>query len=75
MDLYEQQTFDEWLGESTKEEILNDLRERWIGITNGNAIFISALERTNIDQLRQTILDKVRDMYRVRYPYKTDFLY
>lgn len=75
MDLYEKYTFDEWLEEGTKQEILNDLRERWQRETNGNAVFISALERKNIDILRATILEKVRAMYRVRYPYKTDFLY
>jgi GTPase len=75
MDLYEKYTFDEWLGDSTKEEILEDLRERWQRETNGNAVFISALERKNIDVLRKTILDKVREMYRVRYPYRTEFLY
>jgi GTP-binding protein HflX len=75
MDLYEKYTFDEWLGDSTKEEILDDLRERWQRETNGNAVFISALERKNIDVLRKTILDKVREMYRVRYPYRTEFLY
>ena len=29
MDLYEEKTFDNWLEESTKKEILNDLEERW----------------------------------------------
>jgi len=33
------------------------------------------LERTNIDALRATILDKVRELYRVRFPYKTEFFY
>src|SRR5918993_1565335 len=75
MDLYEKNTFDEWLGESTKEEILNDLKERWTQQTSGNAIFISALERTNIEALRHTILEKVRELYRIRYPYKTTFFY
>jgi len=74
MDLYEAQTFDEWLEEGTKNEILEDLRERWNNETNGNAVFISALEKRNIDQLRNNILDKVRAMYRVRFPYKTEFL-
>ncbi len=71
MDLYEAHTFDEWLEDSTKKEILEDFRERWQRETNGNAVFISALERRNIDILRQTILTKVQEMYRVRYPYKT----
>ena len=75
MDLYEKNTFDDWLEESTKEEILKDLKERWDQQTSGNAIFISALERTNIDVLRHTILEKVRELYRIRYPYKTTFFY
>lgn len=75
MDLYIKQTFDEWLGEETKDQILEDLKQRWQGQTGGNAIFISALERTNIDELRKVILDKVRELYRVRYPYKTEFFY
>ena len=60
MDLYEQNTFDEWLEESTKKEILEDLYERWQNETGGNAVFVSALEKRNIDQLRKTILEKVR---------------
>jgi len=75
MDLYEERTFDEWLGDDTKKEILEDLYERWQRETNGNAIFISALEKRNLHTLRVTVLKKVREMYRVRYPYKTEFLY
>ncbi len=75
MDLYEAKTFDEWLEESTKQEILQDLRDRWNNETNGNAVFVSAIEKRNIDVLRKTILEKVRELYRIRYPYKTEFLY
>ncbi len=75
MDLYEKFTFDEWLEDSTKHEILEDLKERWNNETHGNAIFISALEKKNIDQLRKTILEKVRAIYKIRYPYKTGFDY
>lgn len=75
MDLYEQHTFDEWLEDEAKGDILKDLEERWQRQTGGNAIFISALERTNIDTLRQTILNKVRELYRIRYPYKAEFFY
>ncbi|MEI9808215.1 MAG: GTPase HflX [Bacteroidota bacterium] len=75
MDLYEKQTFDEWLEESTKKEILEDLRERWQRETNGNAVFVSAIEKRNLDILRTAILEKVRQMYKIRYPYKTEFLY
>jgi GTP-binding protein HflX len=75
MDLYIKNTFDEWLEEDTKNQILEDLEARWQRETNDNAIFISALERTNLEKLRATILDKVREHYRIRYPYKTDFFY
>jgi GTP-binding protein HflX len=75
MDLYAAKTFDEWLEEDTKQQLLQDLESRWGTETGGNAIFISALERTNIEALRQTILDKVRELYRVRFPYKTEFEY
>ena len=75
MDLYIKHTFDEWLGEDTKEQIISDLKARWNEKTGGNAIFISALERLHIDDLRKVILDKVREAYRVHYPYKTEFFY
>ena len=70
MDLYEEKTFDQWLEESTKREILNDLEERWQRETHGNAVFISAIEKRNIDDLRKKILNKVRALYKIRYPYR-----
>ncbi len=70
MDLYEEKTFDPWLEESTKKEILKDLEERWQRETHGNAIFISATEKRNLDHLRKKILDKIRALYIMRYPYK-----
>lgn len=75
IDLYQQKTFDEWLEDDTKKQIMADLEARWQNETHGHAIFISALERTNIEELRKSILDKVREMYRIRYPYKTEFFY
>jgi GTP-binding protein HflX len=75
MDRYETLTFDEWLEASTKQEILNDLYQRWQEETGGRAVFISATAKQNIDQLRKTILQQVRSSYRIRYPYKTNFFY
>jgi GTP-binding protein HflX len=73
MDLYEKNTFDPWLEEDVKKDILEDLRERWNRETNGNAVFISAIERRNLEELRSTILNKVKELYQIRYPYKTAF--
>jgi GTPase len=75
MDLYEEKTFDEWLEPGAKKEILNDLQERWQHETTNNAVFVSAIEKRNIDILRNSILEKVREMYHIRYPYKSEFLY
>lgn len=75
MDEYERQTFDEWLEPGVRETLLDELKTRWENETNGSCVFISATERLNIDQLRATLLEKVREHYRIRYPYKTEFLY
>lgn len=71
MDLYTKNNFDEWLDESVQQEILRELKEKWDEATDNNCVFVSAQERNNIDALREMILNKVRDMYKVRYPYRT----
>jgi GTPase len=73
MDEFEKNHFDEWLDEGVKEMILKELKERWENETQGACIFVSALERKNIDELRQQITDRVKHLYEVRYPYKTNF--
>jgi GTP-binding protein HflX len=75
MDQYEKNTFDPWLEEEVRAGIIEDLKERWEGELQGNCVFISAIEKRNIDTLRSTILQKVREKYRERYPYKTEFFY
>ena len=75
MDQYEKQTFDEWLEEDVKQNIITELKDNWKHITGGNCVFISATERTNIEELRKAIIYKVRELYRIRYPYKAEFFY
>ena len=73
MDQYEKNSYDEWLEPQVKEEMLRDLKERWENETNHSCVFVSATERRNIDQLRSTIMGKVKELYRIRYPYKSEF--
>jgi GTP-binding protein HflX len=73
MDLYRQKYFDEWISDEVKQDIERDLKEKWIGLTNNNCVFVSAIEKQNIEELRTIILHKVRDMYQIKYPYKTVF--
>ena len=75
LDKYEEEAFDQWLDPEVKKEILDDLKQRWQNETAGHCVFVSATERSNIDGLRQSILNEVREMYRVRYPYKAEFFY
>ena len=75
MDEYEKITFDEWLEPGVKQELLQELKDKWQLQTEGNCVFISATEKINIAELRQTVLNNVRKMYQVRYPYKAEFFY
>jgi GTPase len=70
IDLYEDKYFDKWLSSDVKVEILRELHEKWENITQGNCVFISALEKQNLEKLRDVILHKVRTIYAIRYPYK-----
>ncbi|HMH23754.1 MAG TPA: GTPase HflX [Puia sp.] len=75
IDQYETNTFDPWLEEGVKQDIMGELKERWERETHGQCIFISATERRNIDELRRTVLEKVRELYKIRYPYRSEFIY
>ena len=73
MDLYEERTFDEWLDPEVKENLLEELMKRWQNETQSRCVFVSATERREIDKLRVSILNQVREMYTRRYPYKTGY--
>ena len=73
MDLYEKNTFDEWLDPEVKDNMLTELQKRWQNETSSRCVFVSATERREIDKLRETILNQVRDLYAKRYPYRTGY--
>lgn len=75
MDKFEELIFDKWLDDDVKKQIINELKEKWQEITKGNCVFISATEKLNITELRQTILNNVRKLYQLRYPYKAEYFY
>lgn len=53
---------------------LEDLMNSWMAKNNNPCIFISAKQKTNLEQLKQLLYDKVREIHAARYPYDT-FLY
>lgn len=73
MDLYESKMFDELLPEEIKDDILTNLKKTWMAKTNNHAIFISASERQNVDELRERMYAEIKRMYIERYPYKAAF--
>ena len=59
----------------TRENItLDELRRTWMAKLGDNCLFISAKEKTNIDELRSTLYLRVRELHVQKYPYN-DFLY
>jgi GTP-binding protein HflX len=75
MDRYEELNFDEWLEAGTKEELLKELKERWETETQSVCIFMSATERSNVDGLREALLSRVKELYKERFPYRTEYFY
>jgi GTPase len=73
VDQYDRNTFDDWLEASVKAQLMQELKDRWNRETNYNSIFVSATEKINIEELRKVILDKVKALYAIRYPYKANF--
>ena len=60
---------------ATKENIsLDELMKTWMARMNGDCFFISATERTNIDELKTLLYNKVRELHVQKYPYN-DFLF
>lgn len=59
----------------TKENItLDELKRTWMAKADGNCLFISAREKENINEFRETLYKMVRELHVQKYPYN-DFLY
>jgi GTP-binding protein HflX len=59
----------------TRENIpLPDLMRTWMARLGSDCLFISAARRTNIEELRQLLYERVRELHVQKYPYN-DFLY
>ena len=63
------------LSPRTKENwTLEELMRTWMAKMNDNCIFISAKEKINIEELRDIVYKKVKELHVQKYPYN-DFLY
>ena len=53
---------------------LEEWKKTWFKKTNGNALFISALNRENLEDFRKRVYQEVRQIHVTRFPYN-NFLY
>lgn len=57
-----------------KHYTLEEWKETWMSTMNGNALFISAVNKENMDEFRNKVYAAVRDIHVTRFPYN-HFLY
>ena len=66
---------DDLTTEKTKlHNTLDEWKQTWMGQLGDNVIFISAIEKSNIDELKKLLYSKVREIHMTRFPYN-NFLY
>jgi len=53
---------------------LDDLKKTWMSKMHDNCLFISAREKQNIEQLKELMYNKIKEIHVERYPYN-DFLF
>ncbi len=53
---------------------IEEWKQTWMARTNGDSIFISALNKDNFETFRQKVYERVREIHITRFPYN-NFLY
>jgi GTP-binding protein HflX len=69
MDLYAERYFDKYLSGEVKEELLEEFRKNTRKSMKHKCVFISALDKRDMEEMRQALALMVQDMYYKRYPY------
>jgi GTPase len=75
-DLYTPRTEGEFdfTGNEQLNYSIDDLRKSWMAKNTGQCVFISAINKENTDELKETIYENVKKIHIKRYPYD-HFLY
>jgi len=77
IDVYEPIPFDETdliLERTSAHFSLEEWRNTWMAKVNGDALFISALNKSNLEAFRKKVYQRVREIHVTRFPYN-NFLY
>ena len=59
---------------TTRHFTLDEWKQTWMNRMNGDTVFISATDKNNIDEFREKVYKKVREIHVTRFPYN-NFLY
>ncbi|MCB9285510.1 MAG: GTPase HflX [Lewinellaceae bacterium] len=70
MDRYRELYFDKLLDAEGKQEIQTNLKEKLLREFGYENVFISAISRENLEELREKLLKMVREQYLIRYPHE-----
>ncbi len=66
---------DDDLTPSTRENVsLDELKTTWMAKMHDNCVFISAKKQINIDELKEKLYEKAKEVHLTRFPYN-DFLF
>lgn len=56
-------------GEETPVLTIEEFKNSWMGKHNSPAVFISALNKENVEEFKQLVYDKAKAIHTARYPY------
>jgi GTPase len=73
MDLFRKKEYDPYLEEEVKTGLLNAFKKTWKDRSNQKIVFISAVGKENIEDLKNMIYDEVSVLYKIRYPYQVGY--
>ncbi len=71
---YEKKDEDDLFPKTIENYSLEELKKSWVGRNNLPSLFISAKNKENIDEFREYLYERVKELHVKRYPYN-DFLY
>ncbi len=66
---FQHDPFDLIHAEENEKKSLNFIKNTWMSKAADDVVFISVLKKINLDELRHKLLEKIKEIYSVRYPY------
>lgn len=70
IDLYHENYYDALLDAQTKQEIQDEFEENICNKYGQNSVFISAIKKDNIDELKDKMMHLIKEQYVIRYPHQ-----